>query len=147
MVLGRKQRREPLVGRRPVIDEENAAALALIGDRVAFRALDADLKRGDGAHTQLVGHHLEPRQRADTRDQNDVGDRLGEEIVSTGLKTAHAVGRAVERGDHDNGNEVRRWICFQAAADLKTVHVRHHDVEQHDVALAAPADLERFIAT
>ena len=143
-VLGAQHRRQPLVGRRPVVDQQDAAALAGVGDRAALRRLHADLERGDGAHAQLVGHHLQPRQRAHARDQHDVGHRLGQEIVGAGVEPAHAVGGAVERGDHHDGNEMGRRIGLQPAADLETVHVGHHDVEQDDVAFGARADLERL---
>ena len=38
------------------------------------------------------------------------GDRLGEEIVGAGFEPAHAVGRLIERGDHDHRNVVGRRI-------------------------------------
>ena len=136
-MLGAQHLRQPLIGRSPVVDQQDASAPARIGDRVALRRLHADLERGDGAHAQFVGHHLQPRQRAHPRDQHDVGDRLGQEIVGAGVKPAHAVGGAVERGDHDHGNEMGGRIRLQAAADLETVHVRHHHVEQDDVAFGA----------
>ena len=144
MVLGAQHRRQPLVGRRPVVDQQDAPAPAGIVDRAALGGFHADLERGDGAHAQLVGHHLQPRQRTHARDQHDVGDRLGQEIVGAGFQAAHAVGRAVERGHHHHGNEMRRRIGFQPAANLKAVHVGHHDVEQDDVAFGARADLQRL---
>ena len=144
MVLGAQHRRQPLIGGRPVVDQQDAPALAGIGDRAALGRLHADLERGDGAHAQLVGHHLQPRQRTHARDQHDVGHRFGQEIVGAGFQAADAVGRAVERGHHHDGNEMRRRIGFQPAADLKAVHVGHHDVEQHDVAFGARADRQRL---
>ena len=41
------------------------------------------------------------------------------------------------------------WVVrlgLEAAADLEAVHVRHHHVEQHDVALRALADRQRLRA-
>ena len=139
-----QHRRQPLIGRRPVVDQQDAPALAGIGHRAALGRLHADLERGDGAHAQLVGHHLQPRQRAHARHQHDVGDRLGEEIVGAGFQPAHAVGGAVERGDHHDGNEMRRRVRLQPAAHLEAVHVGHHDVEQDDVAFGARADRQRL---
>ena len=143
-MLGAQHRRQPLIGRRPVVDQKDAPALAGIGDRTSLRRLHADLQRGDGAHAQLVGHHLQPRQRTHPRDQHDVGHRFGQEIVGAGLKAAHAVGRAVQRRHHDHRNEMRRRIGLQPAANLKTVDVGHHHVEQDDVAFGAGADLQRL---
>ncbi len=143
-VLGAQHRRQPLIGRRPVVDQQDASALAGVGHRTSLRRLHADLERGDGAHAQFVGHHLQPRQRTHPRDQHDVGHRLGQEIVGAGLEAAHAIGRAVQRRDHDHRNEMRRRIGFQPAADFETVDVGHHHVEQDDVAFGARADLKRL---
>ena len=140
-VLGGEDRRQPLIGRLPVVDQQDAAALAGIGDGAALGRLHADLERGDGAHAQLVRHHLQPRQRAHARDQHDVGDGLGQEIVGAGFQSAIAVGRAVERGDHHDGNVVRGRIGLEAAADFEAVHVGHHHVEQDDVAFGAAGQI------
>ena len=78
-------RGEPFVGGLAVIDDQDAALQALLGDRLALGALDADLARSHRAHAQFVGHHLQPGQRTHARDQRDVGDRLGEEIVGARL--------------------------------------------------------------
>ena len=99
-----------------------------------------------GAHAQFVGRHLQPHQRAHAREQRDVGDRLGEEIVGAGLEPAHPVGRLVERRHHHHRNVMRRRIGLEPAADLEAVHLGHHHVEQHDVALGALADRQRFRA-
>ena len=143
-VLGRQRRRDPLVGRLAVVDDQDAAAAAGVVDRLAFRVLDADFLRGQRAHAQFVGHHLQPRQRAHARDQRHVGHRLGEEIVGAGFQAAHAVGRLVERGHHHHRNVMGGGIGLDPAADFETVHVRHHHVEQHDVAFGALADRQRL---
>ena len=56
----------------------------------------------------------------------------------------HAVGRLVERGHHHDRNMVGRRVGLEPAADLEAVHVRHHHVEQHDVAFGALADRQRL---
>ncbi|MHC2196102.1 hypothetical protein ACVJF1_008735 [Bradyrhizobium diazoefficiens] len=143
-VLGGEQARQPLIGGLAVVDQQDAAALAGVGDRSALRRLHADLERGDGAHAQLVGHHLQPRQRAHACDQHDVGDGFGQEIVGARFQPAVAVGRAVERRHHHDGDVVRRRIGLQTAADLEAVHVGHHHVEQDDVAFGAARDRQRL---
>ena len=50
----------------------------------------------------------------------------------------------VERGDDHHRNEMRRRIGLQAAADLEAVHVRHHHVEQHDIAFAFAQIVQRL---
>ena len=107
---------------------------------------DADLARGHRAHAQLVGDHLEPRQRAHARDQRQLGNRLGQEIVGAGFEPAHAVGRLVERGDHDHRNVMRCRVGLEPAAHFEPVHVRHHHVEQDEIAFGAFADRQRLRA-
>ena len=137
---------DALIGRGAIVDDQDAAVPSHLGDRFALRALDADVARRQRAHAQLVGHQFEARKRTHARDQRHVGDRLGEEIVGPGLEAAHPIGRLVERGDHHHRDVVRRQPGLEAAADLEAVHVRHHHVEQHDVALRALADRERLRA-
>ena len=98
------------------------------------------------AGAQLVEHHLQPRQRTHARDQRDFVDRLGEKIVGAGFKAAHPVRRLVERRHHHDRQMHRCGIGLEAAADLETVHARHHDVEQNDVAAAVAAELQRLRA-
>ena len=61
-------------------------------------------------------------------------------------RPAHAVGRLVERRDHDHRNVMGGRIVLEPAADLEAVHVGHHHVEQHDVAFRALADRQRLAA-
>ncbi len=110
IVLGRERGGHAIIGRLAIVNEQNASALAFVGDGIPLRALHADFEGGLRAHAQLVGHHLQPRQRAHARNQHDVGNRLGEKIVGAGLKPAHPVGRIVERRDHHHRNEMRRRI-------------------------------------
>ena len=145
VVLLGKRRRDALVGRRPIIDDENAAVAAGIGHRLALRRFNPDIARGQNPHAQFVGDHFEPRQRAHARDQRQFGDRLGQKIVGARFEAAHAVGRLVERGHHDDRNVVRRRIGLEPPAHFEAVHVGHHDVEQDEVAFGALADRQRLL--
>ena len=73
-------------------------------------------------------------------------DRLGEEIVGTGLQAAYAIRRLVERGDHDDRDMGRARIGLQPLADLEAVHFRHHDVEQDHIDLGSIANVEGVAA-
>src|SRR5580693_1713600 len=97
-----------------------------------------------GAAAQLIDRKLEPNQRANAGDQRDLVDRLGQEIVSAGFETAHAIGWSVERRQENNRqmSGVRRGS--KPSANLETVHARHLDVEKNDVASALLADGERI---
>ena len=55
----------------------------------------------------------------------------------------HPVGRLVERRHHHHRHVVGDGIGLEPPADLEAVHVRHHYVEQHDVAFGALADRQR----
>ena len=105
--------------------------------------LDADVARGRGAQPELVGQHLQPHQAPHPRHQLQVVDRLGQEIVGAGFKPADAVRHVIERGNHHDRDMRGRRIALQPPADLETVHVGHHHVEQHDVDLAVLAGLQR----
>ena len=95
-VLGRQHRDDALIRARPVIDDQDAAVAAGFRHRFALRAFDADFPGRERAHAQLVGHHLQPRERTHARDQRHVGDRLGEKIVGARFQ-ARARGRTAGR--------------------------------------------------
>jgi len=146
-VLGTQHRRQPLIGRWPVVDQQDPSPRPGVRHGAALRRLHTDLKRRDGAHAQFIGHHLQPRQRTYPRNQHDVGHRLGQEIVGPGFQPTHAIGRAVQRGDNHDRNEMRLRIRLQPAANLKTVDIGHHHVEQNEVAFGSRADVKRLGAT
>ena len=112
--------------------------------RFPLRAFDADFLGGDRAQAQFIGHHLQSGKRPHARNQRHVGDRLGEEIVGAGFQPAYAVGRLVERGDHDHRNMMGQRTGLKLTADFEAVHVRHHHVEQDDIAFGALGDGERL---
>ena len=89
------------------------------------------------AHAQLVGHHLQPRQRAHAREQRHVVDRLGQKIVGAGLQPRTRSAGWSSAVTITTGNVRGRRIGFDAAADLEAVHAGHHHVEQDDVGFAA----------
>jgi hypothetical protein len=145
-VFDRERERDALVGRRPVVDDQRTAAAAGIGDRFALRRLDADIARGHGAHPQLLGNHLEPRQRTHAGDQRQFRDRLGQKVVGPGFEPAHPVGRLIERGNHDHRNMMGDGVGLQPPADFEPVHVGHHHVEQDEIAFGALAHVQRIPA-
>ena len=68
------------------------------------------------------------------------------DTVRARLEAMDAVRRLIERGHHDDGQMHGAGIGLQPAADLEAVHFRHHDVEQHHVAVAIGADFQRVAA-
>ena len=121
------------------------AALLRQGLEESCILADPHLLPGEGTHEHLVGQCLEPGEVLDARNERDLIDRLGQEVVGAALQPAHPVGDLIERGDEDNGNMMRLGIGLQAAARFKAVHARHHDVEQYDVDALALADVERLL--
>ena len=75
--------------------------------------------------------HLQQRRRTDA----ELGrvDRLGDEIVGSGLDRAQSILSAHHRGDHDYGNIAAGRIPADATTNLKTIEARHHDVEEHQI--------------
>ncbi len=146
VVMGAQRLGQALGGTGAIVDDQDAAAPAVVGVRRGEGRDHAQRDGGVGAIAQFVDHHLEPGQRTDARDQRDLVDRLGEEIVGAGFQPAHAVRRLVERGDHDDRQVRGRELALQPAADLEAVHARHHDVEQDDVAQPLLADRDRVRA-
>jgi hypothetical protein len=103
--------------------------------------------RGNRTHAQFIRHQLEASQRAHARNESHIGYRLGEEVVGARIEPPDAVGGLVERSDHDDGNMVGRQPCLQAATDLEAVHIRHHDVQQHEIAFCALANRQCILAS
>ncbi len=134
---------QALGGTGAIVDDQDAAAPAVVGVRRREGRDHAQRDGRIGAIAQFVDHDLEPGQRTDPRDQRDLVDRLGQEIVGAGFEAAHAVRRLVERGDEDDRQVRGRELALQQAANLEAVHARHHDVEQDDVAKPLLADRDR----
>ena len=133
-LLGAQHRRDAFVGRRAVVDDQYVPAVPSATARV--RRFDPDAREPERALAQFVDQRLQPRQRAHARDQRQIVDRLGEKFVGAGFQPAHAVGRLVERRHHHH-RDMAGLGCLQPPADLEAVDVRHHDVEQNQVALGA----------
>ena len=95
-----------------------------------------------GAQAQFVAQSLEAQEAFHARDELQVVDRLGEEIVGASFQAAHTVGRLVERSHHDDRDMHGLGIGFQPLTDLEAIHARHHDVEKDEVDLGASAEIE-----
>ena len=97
-----------------------------------------------GASAQFIDRKLEPDQRPNAGDQRDFVDRLGQEVVSARVETAHAIGWPVERGQENNRQMSGVARISQSSTDLETVHARHLHIEKNDVAFALLADGDRI---
>ena len=75
---------------------------AVVGKQCRFRRRQPKSLQVFSRSRQLVDHHLEAHQRAHAREQGDVVDRLGQEVVGARLQPAHPVGAGRERRDHDH---------------------------------------------
>ena len=79
-----------------IVDQQDAAVQPGLGRRRGERIADAEIARGSGAGAQFVGHRLQPHEAAHAREQRDVVDRLGQEVVGAGIE-ALAAGRSAGR--------------------------------------------------
>jgi hypothetical protein len=67
-------------------------------------------------------------------------DRLGDVFVTPRFQPTHDIPAIGTRRDQDDGHERQGLIGFETLANLKAVHLWHHDVEQDEVRkLAARA--------
>jgi len=72
-------------------------------------------------------------QRGDLVQQFLGTDRLGDEVVATGLVGGEALGGGIVGGDKKHGHAGPGSPGAQTATDLVSVEPRHFDVEQHAV--------------
>ncbi len=127
-----------------ILDQEDASAAPELIEPDPQGRGQAHLLLGRGAHQHLVGEHFEPREVLHPRDQGDVVDGLGKEVVGSGLEPLHPVRGLIERRDHDQRDMLRARLGFQPPADLETVHPGHHHVEQHHIGPLPRADMQRL---
>jgi hypothetical protein len=84
---------------------------------------------------------LDPEQRPDAREQLVVVERLLDEVVRTRLDRLHLLVPGAGC-DHDHGQHGRLFALAKPPADRITVHLGHHDVEEHDVGIRALNELK-----
>ncbi len=124
------------------------------GDALDFGDLLADpllegaipLREVGGLRDGLVVQRLEPQHRTHARHQRRLVDGLGQIFVGPRLEPRDDVPRVGFRRDEDDRHERKRRIVLQQAADVEAVHLRHHDVEQHEVRNEGPRCGERLLA-
>jgi hypothetical protein len=156
---------EPLVVQRERVVEvaaDLARGLEAGGELPAFRlrqrvgqeagldpAGDVDLAL-QRACVQLlaVSQPLLRQARADTRAQDVRVERLGQVIVGAHLDALDDAVGVVERGDQDHRqvHESRIGVGAQVLQQLEAVHLRHHDVEQHQVVRRGLEHRQRIAA-
>ena len=69
--------------------------------------------------------------------------RLDQKFVSAGFDARHFIFRALHAGGHQNRNELRSPIGFDQAAEIRTTHFRHHQVDHDQVDLFVLQNLYR----
>ena len=75
---------------------------------------------------------LETQQRAHAREQLELIERFGDEVVRARPQRLHAL-VITARGDHHDRQEARRRIVAETPAHVVAIQIGHHDVEQHEV--------------
>ena len=142
-----------LLGQRgePVQRAEDDGDLAPVDAEHRRVGLDqlGDLRRQEPAQPAVEGLDLvvvllDAQQRAHAGEQLGLVERLRHEVVGAGLDRAPLLLLA-RRRDHHDRQERGRLVRAQAAADLVAVDPRHHDVEQHQIDVAATQTRQRLL--
>ncbi|EKD35825.1 MAG: hypothetical protein ACD_75C01764G0001 [uncultured bacterium] len=82
---------------------------------------------------ELVVERLHLEEHADASQNFRAVERFGDEVLRTGLDPHDTVFPGCICGDHNNRDIPVLFIRLDSAADLVTVHFRHHHIQQHDV--------------
>jgi hypothetical protein len=81
----------------------------------------------------LVVQALDPQQRPDSGHEFLAVDRLGQEVVGTGLQSLDALLPCVQRGHHHDRQRFEARARANRCADFVAVHPGHQYVEQHEI--------------
>ena len=103
----------------------------------------SSLSRRSRFSPQLALEMLARQVGRDARQHLFALDRLGDVVDRAELEARHLVRHFAARRQEDHERVARLRLRLQFAADLEAVHARHHHVEQHQVRLRPPRDLER----
>src|SRR5262249_1660006 len=133
---------------------ENGEQLELLGRQLDgaalhphLEAVPIDLKLAgldESALGVFLGAHAAARDGPNARAELAWREGLGDVVVGAELEAEHLVTFLDAPGHHDHGDRARLRIFLQSPADLPTVEVRHHDVDQHDVGVGFAHALERL---
>ena len=107
LVLLRKRSHEARRRPRMIVNHQNAARLIRKHRLHGIFVRDAHLAAGRSAHQHLVVQHLETSEALNARDEGDIVDGFGEEIVGAAFEALDPVGWLIERRDHDDRNVQR----------------------------------------
>jgi hypothetical protein len=103
---------------------------------VRFRSRELDRLRLD-----RVVIALDSEQRPDAGEQLVPVERLGNEVVRSGLDRGQLLG-ADARREHDHRRHRRLLLLPEPLADFEPVGRGHHHVEEHEVRLGGHGQLE-----
>jgi hypothetical protein len=108
--------------------------------------VDAGQAINEGKLAHHVGLELQRQVCLDARAHHGRVDGLGDEVHRAKFERVGLLHRVVVHGDEDDGNVLGQGIGLEAPADFKTVHHRHHDIEQHHVRLFVAALRQGLLA-
>ena len=139
-----QRRAHPIRGIGAIFNQQDASILAILGGSQRKRIREPQSLGASSAGPQFIRQVLQPHERAHTGQQREFVDRLRQEIIGAGLQPGKAVRRTIQCRHHDDREMRGLRGRFQPAANLIPVHARHHDIEQHHIAFATLADIERL---
>src|SRR5262245_24596948 len=67
---------------------------------------------------------------------------LADVVVRAGVEAALNVGLLCARGEQDDRHLARRFLLAETTRQLEAVHLRHHHVEDRQIRLRGPGELE-----
>src|SRR5262245_25335294 len=73
-------------------------------------------------------------------------ERLADVIIRPGVEPALDVGLLAARSEQDDRHLARRFVLAETSRHLEAVQLRHHHVEDGEIRLRAPSELERLCA-
>ena len=106
------------------VKPRHALKLLLIAQQALIRLLQLPIRL-----PQLLLRPLQLDMRLDSGRQLIHIERLGDVIHAARLKSIEFINDVGQRGHKNDGNVLRVGLLFQAAAGVKSVHVRHHHVQ------------------
>ena len=106
--------------------------------------IDDDRSIGDRRRAGRRSALRAAEQRPHARDQLVRAERLGHVVVGAELEADDAVGFLGARRQHDDRDRRGRVVGAHDAADFEAVHLRQHQVQDHQVRRMLPDGGERL---
>ena len=102
-------------------------------DHLMAPRMDHEVANGDRGRVRLRTVRVPAQDRLDAGQKHARTERLGHVVGRAQLQTGDDICLAALRGQHDDGDVLRRRIALEHPADLQTIHAGQHEVEDENV--------------